>query len=411
MKIFVQIASYRDPELEPTIQSCLENAKYPENIVFAICRQYHPEDEFGKLENYREDIRFRIVDVLYNESKGTCWARNIVQQLYNQEEFTLQIDSHMRFEKDWDETLINMVLDLQKKGHNKPLITTYAPSYNPQRDPIGRVNRPWFMKFDKFTPEGVVFFLPSPIDDKEKLTDPVPASFYSAHFCFTLGKFTEEVKHNPDFYFHGEEISITVRAFTHGYDLFHPNKVIIWHEYTRSNRTKQWDDDTEWWVLNEKALLLNRQLFGMDGHQQEGHDGEYGFGNVRTLSDYELYAGINFKHRSAHPKTLKGDIPPINDNTNWYVTPTTKFEYSIIIPKIEIIQDDYDFWAISFLDDLGSEIFREDAVEKEIKEIYDLKSDYIVIKRSFLTNQNIKSWSIWTHHKENGWIKQVTGEV
>ena len=34
MKIFVQIASYRDPELEPTIQSCLENAKYPENIVF-----------------------------------------------------------------------------------------------------------------------------------------------------------------------------------------------------------------------------------------------------------------------------------------------------------------------------------------------------------------------------------------
>jgi hypothetical protein len=93
------------------------------------------------------------------------------------------------------------------------------------------------------------------------------------------------------------------------------------------------------------------------------------------------------------------------------VTPTTKFEYSIIIPKIEIIQDDYDFWAISFLDDLGSEIFREDAVEKEIKEIYDLKSDYIVIKRSFLTNQNIKSWSIWTHHKENGWIKQVTGEV
>jgi hypothetical protein len=63
MKIFVQIASYRDPELEPTIQSCLENAKYPENIVFAICRQYHPEDEFGKLEHYREDIRFRIVDV------------------------------------------------------------------------------------------------------------------------------------------------------------------------------------------------------------------------------------------------------------------------------------------------------------------------------------------------------------
>jgi hypothetical protein len=41
MKIFIQIASYRDPELTPTIKSCLENAKYPENLVFGICRQYH----------------------------------------------------------------------------------------------------------------------------------------------------------------------------------------------------------------------------------------------------------------------------------------------------------------------------------------------------------------------------------
>jgi hypothetical protein len=31
MKIFVQIASYRDPELILTIKSCLENAKNPEN--------------------------------------------------------------------------------------------------------------------------------------------------------------------------------------------------------------------------------------------------------------------------------------------------------------------------------------------------------------------------------------------
>ena len=35
-KIFIQIASYRDPQLVPTIKSILENAKKPENLVFCI---------------------------------------------------------------------------------------------------------------------------------------------------------------------------------------------------------------------------------------------------------------------------------------------------------------------------------------------------------------------------------------
>ena len=55
MKIFIQIASYRDPELKPTIISCLENAKHPENLVFAIAKQYHTDDSFDDLSEYDED--------------------------------------------------------------------------------------------------------------------------------------------------------------------------------------------------------------------------------------------------------------------------------------------------------------------------------------------------------------------
>ena len=106
MKIFVQIASYRDPQLIPTLDSMLENAKRPKNLRIGICRQYHPEDGFDNLEKFSGDKRFRVKDVLYSDAKGVCWARNQVQQLYDGEEYTLQIDSHMRFEKDWDDTLI-----------------------------------------------------------------------------------------------------------------------------------------------------------------------------------------------------------------------------------------------------------------------------------------------------------------
>ena len=86
MKIFVQIAAYRDPQLEPTIKNMLENAKRPKNLRIGICRQYNPDDQFDLLEEYRKDKRFRILDVLYSDSKGVCWARNQVQQLYEGEE-------------------------------------------------------------------------------------------------------------------------------------------------------------------------------------------------------------------------------------------------------------------------------------------------------------------------------------
>jgi hypothetical protein len=38
---------------------------------------------------------------------------------------------------------------------------------------------------------------------------------------------------------------------------------------------------------NKHSHFTNRKLFGMDGEKQEGHDGPYGFGTVRTLRDYE----------------------------------------------------------------------------------------------------------------------------
>ena len=76
MEIFVQIASYRDPQLIPTIDNMLENSKNPENLRIGICHQYHPEDEFSDLSKYDGDDRFRIIDVLYSESKGACWARH-----------------------------------------------------------------------------------------------------------------------------------------------------------------------------------------------------------------------------------------------------------------------------------------------------------------------------------------------
>ena len=414
MKIFIQIASYRDPQLIPTIESALENAKKPKNLVFGIARQFHPEDGFDNLDKYRKDKRFRILDIPYTESKGVCWARNAVQQLYSGETYTLQIDSHMRFEKNWDDEFIKMIKQLQKDGYPKPLLTGYVSSFDPDNDPQGRVTEPWRMAFDRFIPEGAVFFLPETLPGWQDMKKPVTSRFYSAHFCFTLGEFSTEVQHDPEYYFHGEEISIAVRAYTWGYDLFHPHKVLIWHEYTRKGRTKQWDDDREWHIRNNASHKKNRQLFGMDGEEMIDM-GKYGFGSVRTLEDYEKYSGLNFKKRGVQQYTLDKQYPP-----NPYNFKTTEeyensfssiFKHCIDVGYYSVPETDYDFWVVAFHGENDETLFRQDADLGEIQRMKQDPDGYCKVWRQFQTVTKPKYWVVWPHSTSKGWCERLTGNL
>jgi len=415
--IFVQIASYRDPELLKTLEDMLKNAKRPQNLRIGLCRQYNPDDGFDNVDQYREDKRFRILDVHYTETKGACWARNQIQQLYEDEMYTLQLDSHMRFAPDWDETLIGMVKQLQEMGIPKPLLTAYVPSYSPENDPKGRVQEPWRMAFDRFIPEGAVFFLPETIPGWRELDSPVPARFYSAHMAFTLGEFSKEVQHNPEYYFHGEEISIAVRAFTHGYDLFHPHRVVIWHEYTRKGRTKQWDDDKTWGDKNSHSHLTNRKLFGMDGETQEGHDGPYGFGTERTLREYEEYAGLLFSNRAVQQYTLDKNYPPnpsiedLGGEENWLNSFASIFKHCIDINYDLVPEKDYDFWVVAFHNEEDDTIYRKDADKTEIKRIMSDPDGYGKIWREFQTAHKPAYWVVWPHSESKDWCERLTGNL
>ena len=409
MKIFVQIASYRDPQLIHTLRDMIANAKRPKNLRFGIARQFHPEDKFDELTEFEKDKRFRILNIPHEESKGVCWARNLTQQLYDGEEYTMQIDSHMRFAPNWDDEMIKMVKQLQKKGHKKPLLTGYVSSFDPDNDPAGRVQEPWRMVFDRFIPEGAVFFLPETIPGWKDLKEPITARFYSAHYAFTVGAFSTEVQHNPEYYFHGEEISIAARAYTWGYDLFHPHKVLIWHEYTRKGRTKQWVDK------NNKSHLTNRKLFGMDGEVQEGHDGPYGFGTERTLRDYEKYSGLLFENRAVQQYTLDKNYPPNPYNykteEDWKKDFAQVFKHCIDVNYASVPEKDYDFWVIAFHGSDDSTLFRKDADKSEISRMMNDPDKYCKIWREFQTTQKPTYWVVWPHSESKGWCDRLTGNL
>ena len=106
-RIFVQIASYRDPELPSTIDSALFEARYPEHLRFGICHQFDDATAHD-LDQWLDDPRFEIDAVPHDESRGACWARSRANQLFDDEPYYLQIDAHTRFARSWDRRFIEL---------------------------------------------------------------------------------------------------------------------------------------------------------------------------------------------------------------------------------------------------------------------------------------------------------------
>jgi len=298
--IFVQIASYRDPELKRTITDCLSKAEQPEKLLFGICWQH---DEFEHLGEFENDGRFRILDYPWQQSRGVAWARQKTQELYSGEDFTLQIDSHTRFAKKWDKRLAESLLALDSEA---PILTTYPAIYRYVDGKEQLENTPaQRLIAERFNEDGSIVQISEPIDNIATIDKPVAGIFLAAGFLFTLGRFCEEVKYDPDLYFTGEELYLNFKAFTYGYDIYHPHENYVWHLYARKEYPKHWQDHTKenkknkvvdfaWEELQQKSAKKLRSIF----YDQSADLLACGFGNKRTLREYEHQSGLDFKRRT-----------------------------------------------------------------------------------------------------------------
>jgi hypothetical protein len=288
MSIFISIASYRDTELIPTIDDCLSKAKDPDNLFFGICWQHGEEEQLP--DAIKRDSRFRILDIDWRESRGVCWARSEIMKSWNHEDHYLQIDSHHRFASHWDTKLIEFAALTSSR---KPVLTTYCPSYSPEKNcPVDTPAT--VMEFDYFTPDGIIMCKPGYLKAGGRILAPLPARFLSAHFLFAPGSFVREVPYNPRLYFHGEEITLAIRAYSWGYDLFHPHKPLLWHEYTRKHRRKHWDDhlggasiELPWADRDRQSREIVCQFL------KKADANEFGCGPARSLEQYCEFAGID----------------------------------------------------------------------------------------------------------------------
>jgi len=280
-KIFVQIAAYRDPELIPTIKDCLLKASRPDLLTFGIVQQDEPQNF---ITYYDHDPRFRFLRINYSDSKGACWARAKTNALYDGEKYTLQIDSHMRFVEDWDRKMIAMREDLNDPA---AVLSTYPSEYQPTQQPSEWKQNATIIRTYNFRRDHTEQKPCTPADIKIRTT-PYKAIHIAAGFIFGLGRIIEDVPYDPEFYFQGEECAMAIRLYTHGYNIYSPHQLLLWHYYGRKEEVKHWDDDKEW---GKKSILAHERLDCLLGRNNKHDLSKFGLGKVRTLKDFQNYSG------------------------------------------------------------------------------------------------------------------------
>lgn len=124
--IFINISSYRDPQLLPTIKDAILRAKYPDRIYFGVMLQGHLVD----INDFLRDSRLlKNIHVKYcpiKDVRGTGWSRNIINRdMFDGQDYWLQTDSHTRFIEDWDEEIIEAFEEIP----GKHLFTGFPPHF------------------------------------------------------------------------------------------------------------------------------------------------------------------------------------------------------------------------------------------------------------------------------------------
>ncbi len=296
--IFVHVASYRDPECEHTINDLFRKASEPERISVGVVLQQMPEDNY-----HFHSSRLRAICIDARETQGACWARSLGYTLYRGEDYILQIDSHMRFTEGWDTSLLT---ELAACPSDKPMLTVYAPNYTPPNDLEQNCTNLLFAH--SFEPNGNVRQSSHRLQERQYA--PMPAALVSGAFMFARAQWISEVPYDPQLYFWGEEITLAVRLWTSGWDLFNPRQTFIWHQYNRYAAHRHWDDNEPWGRLNDRSLARVRSLLETEetGAGDAIDLGSYGLGAVRTLCEYEKYSGINFKLRTLTEDARAGRV-------------------------------------------------------------------------------------------------------
>lgn len=369
--IFVSIAAYRDTACSATLARAFGRAAKPERVSVGLVqmacaeqrgcytgegwgptrrwvRQTGPDPDCAALfcesrlgRPHCEAGRLRVLKLAEAESLGPFFSRFLASKLWRGENYYMQLDSHMDFRKDWDLTAVR---DLRRTpSYPRSVISHYPPSgspyskepwpapMEPEEEPPSGLCSCDFEKVEerytvRFTPTERHFAVRNESDWRPRHT-----GFVAAGYIFAHASLLEAVPFDPflPFIFMGEEISMSIRFWTAGFDIYAPSSSVVSHEYGREEAPKYWESLNMIYGKGDmhnglSALLLPRvqrlvgfpEALGADAVEPasllERLD-QFGIGRARRAEDFIGMMQIDLERKTqATPSwCLRGEPPPL----------------------------------------------------------------------------------------------------
>lgn len=242
-KIYVSLASYRDPYLQSTIDSLFCEADYPKNImVGCFIHALEHEIKSSELERtYDGKVQYDL-ELAGKMFSVTACRNRCLKWLDDTYDYILQIDSHSRFDQGWDTRLIKLIESIDDK---KPILSGALPVFDileggteekkEQSYPVSFVMHTDTTKENLFhsydlSARGTIL---EPIEGKEYARD----WYMTGHFIFAPAEYFKTIPQPDWVLFWGEEVLNGFRTFTAGWNVYVPKDIPVYHLY--SDRIKR----------------------------------------------------------------------------------------------------------------------------------------------------------------------------
>ena len=154
----------------------------------------------------------------------------------------------------------------------------------------------------------------------------------------------------------------------------------------------------------------------MDGEKFNPEEfGRFGFGNIRTLREYEKYAGLEFSTRKIHLNTVNKVVPNLKDakmsDEDFEAGLIVKFKHFLDIWHEDLPERDYDFIVVALHGVNDETLYRKDFQPNEIAPIVYNEKNFKVFLVEAPEIVKPSSWVVWPHSVSKGWGKRITGLI
>ncbi|KAL3807889.1 hypothetical protein ACHAXA_009653 [Cyclostephanos tholiformis] len=359
--LHVNMPSYRDPLCPRTLLNLFTKSARPNDIRVRVLQQNVPEEDDHCLEKYCEMMMMMIErgrgkeeggggggtidsggdardaaavvgkggaegeddyecphrDQIYiheihaRDAAGPTYARGLIGQdmlrayqhgEISPQDFCMSTDSHMDFEPDWDDKMVQM-WDMAENEYG--ILSTYVANIDQLGTNLNDRHEVPHLCMVIFTSQVRTHATKCAYElSRPKLTNAIWGAGLSFSKCHAELKVPVD-PHTPGI-FDGEEFNRASRFWTYGYDIYTPHRVYVLHDYPGSQhnpKTSSWgtgkfsQEDTRY---SHYRLYTMLDIPGGEVDVEKANRmkrSKYGLGDRRSLDQLIQFSGIDLRHR------------------------------------------------------------------------------------------------------------------